>query len=348
MARSLAFWFDEENHQSMAQLHFNYWVLKSDKIKYLDIGVKFKFEPKPIFNSINFYLPFDKDAIEYVSGLGETVCSNDELLTGIFNTQVKGKASIGNKGAHKMELGEAELIFFTNLEEETAESQGGVVLEKQNDTNGDGKGFTLSFPAQLFELPQNIETALGCEGYFRFRIVIKASETQESISRVSASKGAKLLGHLETTELVDFRVNEVRNLPKKVKQYLPNEPVIKAVHFFLIRDAKSEYKIAHQDFSRCRLLENDLWQSYLACGDSVGLKLPENMLIYHWKEIATENKKIEHFSAFAKFTQWLPSIKTQLIVIGWVILFGAFGSLLAGFLEVFFQSLKTVIEYVYK
>lgn len=326
MARSLAFWFEEENSQCEAELHFNYWVLKSNDIKYLDIGVKFKTKAESEFGSINFYLPFEMSAINYVGGLGKTVCDSEDLLTGVFNSKVKNRNVFSNIGAYKMALGDEELLFFTHLDKHLDDSPGGVFLREENAVEGHDKGFVLSFPADLFKLDQDKSDTYK---YFRFRIEIKPTEQQNSISRMADSKGAFLIGHLESTELVDFRVNEVRNLPSKIKAKLADVSPINKVHFFLIRDAKSEYKIAHQDFDRCRILENDLWQTYLKSDPVKQIDLPEQMLIYHWKEKAKLDKTIDHFSAFAKFTQWNDSKWAVFKVICWIVAFGALGSFLS-------------------
>jgi hypothetical protein len=337
MARSLAFWFENqkencEEHYN-AELHFNYWLLNSNKINYLDVGVKF--DPNHKFESINFYLPFDNEAIEYDDKLGCVVCRNKDLIPAIFNSKVKNTSDGPGNGSYQIDFENGDkLQFFTQIEKQTDDSPGGVIITPQN--SSDHKGTELSFPASLFET----EVKSG-SCYFRFRVILKEREKQQSISRLTYSKGAMLTGHLETTELVDFRVNELRNIPGKIK--LNNRSPITSVHFFLIREADSEYKISHQDFSRCRILESDLWDNYLASNNNKKQQISEQMLIYHWKDKAKKDEEdnsvnIDHFSAFAKFTKWQVTKRTLLAIFLSIIALGGIGSYLSNFVWELFNK----------
>ncbi|MBA6311508.1 hypothetical protein [Colwellia sp. MB3u-64] len=149
--------------------------------------------------------------------------------------------------------------------------------------------------------------------------------------------------------MIDFRVNEPRNLPSKIRAKLNESLKLKQVHFFLIRDANSEFKMSHSKYKRCRILENNIWKKYLQLGvpplkwwekilkKRVGLsfsrlKLPEQMLIYHWTEKNKEenaDKVIDHFSAFAKFSQRKTGFLRMTSVVLFVLGLGITASILA-------------------
>ncbi|NOR70386.1 MAG: hypothetical protein GQ532_11960 [Methylomarinum sp.] len=331
MARSLAFWLDEPSGNPKIELHFNYWSLDSSQVEYLDIGVKLSMEGA--YKSINFYLPFDTQKIGYVAELGEKVCSHDELLSAIFNSTVKNNATVDND-IHDITFSKGDsLRFFSQILKEEPKSPGGVQI-KPLDEGDAKKGTTICFPADLLNIKNSTTNKedIPTHGYFRFRIELN-EEGKKSISHLYKPKDSWITNHFEKVEMVDFRVNEARNLPKKIQSKLQLDSHILAIHFFLIREADSEFKMSHDDFHRCRILEKDLWDNYLYLKDTTEKKTPDQMLIYHWKGGgATSTTNIDHFSAFAKFTRRHVRKRDILLAIIFIVLLGACGSHLSTWL----------------
>jgi hypothetical protein len=146
------------------------------------------------------------------------------------------------------------------------------------------------------------------------------------------SKDALITAHLDSTELIDFRVNEPRNLPGQICTKLNNELPISGINFFLIRDANTEYKMSHKEFQRCRLLERDLWAPYLVtANDNKSPETPEQMLIYHWKDIK-EGRMIEHFSAYAKFSMRAVSTWKIIGLVSTILFLGGPGSYISSYI----------------
>jgi hypothetical protein len=171
------------------------------------------------------------------------------------------------------------------------------------------------------------------------------SEDKKCISQTHIPQDSKLLSHFESTEIVDFRLNEIRDLPQPIASYLSNPICISTVHFFLIRETNSELKLSHTEFKRCRILEKKLWNIYLK-GESFNEKYftPDQMLIYHWTE--TKNQKkctdsdkpeninkptqfLNKFSAFAKFSATNVTRKTLIEFLFYFILLGIVSGYLA-------------------
>ncbi|KSC59640.1 hypothetical protein AO887_09010 [Pseudomonas aeruginosa] len=195
-------------------------------------------------------------------------------------------------------------------------------------------GTTLSFPIKLFKR-ENEAFLDDLPHYFRFRIKMSA-EDKSIISQTHKSKDSWLLSHFDSTEIVDFRVNEIRNLPAQIRSKLEYDSYIASVHFFLIRETNSEHKLSHTEFKRCRVLEKDLWENYLK-EDGGQIELPDQMLIYHWREQAKRSQEgelvehLENFSAFAKFSKTVVSNFTIIIFILFIILTGALSGVIGNY-----------------
>lgn len=332
MARSLAFWFVEPKPENQSnagvELHFNYWRLQSGMINYLDVGVRLISIAS--FSSIKFYFPFDEEDMQYEPDLGEKVCSSFDLVSAVFNDSVTKLEKNENRHYYDVTFGKQDtnppIRFFTNLLPEEKKSKGGVVITPENSDKS--KGTIIEFPSNMFELITEID------GYFRFRLKL-SNNAMKSLSRTYNPKGALITNYFETHEIVDFRVNESRNLPTKIKENLTNNSYIKKVHFFLIRDAKSEYRMSHDVYDRCRILEANIWNDYL--GISIDDSVDNQMLIYHWKGKVVNNF-IEHFSAFAKFTRRVLKIKHLLLISLFIIILGVLSGLIANWIWPFVQE----------
>lgn len=315
MARSLAFWIEKEkgNDVSMlkAELHFNYWFLPEQKVNFLDIGVRLGMESGD-FSKICFYFPFNLKGFVFDTTLSEIMLEKVDLISAVFNSSIEGSSPKQDYTDYNLSDGtnSSAIRFFKKLSKNTPNSHhSGYVLENY-EADGD-VGCTLSFPKEMFDV------SVTHDNYFRFRLKLQSSDI---ISKVNRSTGNYITTDFDEHELVDFRVNESRNLPDGISKKIIQCSYLKKVHFFLIRDAYSDYKGAHSAYERCRLLEDDLWKDYLSPIELTG---NAQMLIYHWKASAKEpDKGIDHFASFAKFTKRVVT-KTDLFKIAiFIILIG--------------------------
>lgn len=340
MASSLAFWLEEKEGASQGDLkintevHINYWSLTKDNINFLDIGIKLTFnevsslEFSKHIDAIKVYLPFEIETIEYNSELGQFVCTDQELLSAIFNSYIQEYSHVNDSGIHNITLPDGkELSFFTQIEELNGDGLSGVTLSALVDKKENGT--LISFPAELFSPCSNV---IKNSIYFRFRIKLLNKSAIKRISTITKPKWSMLLGDLNVIETVDFRINEARNLPYKIRGKVNKNKSLNVVHFFLIREAISEFKASHSNYERCRVLEKDIWNKYL------GLKNNKSQyLIYHWKEKTSgvsgsnEAKFIDHFSAFAKFTSSNVTKRLLGIVIFSSLVIGIIGGLGANY-----------------
>jgi len=338
MAKSLAFWLEgNKSKKTNIELHFNFWSLNDSEkhgINYLDVGVKFLGAKTADY--IKIYFPFPVPEEKYVSALGAVICDrNPPLIPAIFNTNVKS-VHPGPERADIIFQSEQDSKLRFHWQIELGGLGEGVSLEDVADANDSGT--VISFPMRLFrdstvDFPDDEERP----NYFRFRIKI-SNDDKNTLSQTYRSKDAKVLSRLESTEVVDFRVNEIRNLPPKIRSRLENDSCITAVHFFLIRETHSEHKLSHTEFKRCRVLEKSLWDPYLRVDSKSNLAIPEQMLIYHWKESVDNEagsevlKYLDNFSAFAKFSKTTVSVMTLVGFILTIVVLGVFSGVIGNFM----------------
>lgn len=345
---SLGFWLDHnkdqkeiEDPKNTVELHINYWSIESkEKFHYLDIGIKLSLNNNNMKN-INFYFPFDLDLKDYMANLGETICSRDELLELIFNEKLKGTTEGPNYKDIEF-VGEKKDRLRVYKELDVVNGEDAVELIGNND------GSTrIVFSHKLIK--QFEDDPVGIFHYFRFRLRL----TPENVKKLSQNYDPQdrlVLSRFEKIEIIDFRINELRDLPGSVCNVLNKDFTLKQIHFFLIRDIHDELKLAHADYKRCRLLEKEVWKEYLVFSKK-GLVLPSQMLIYHFSEGKEKDGKYSHlerFNAFAKFARVKVTIGSFIIFLVSVVLLGAVGSIVATLFienrpERFYSFLRTVI-----
>lgn len=313
MAGSLAFWLEGKQEEEIsgnlkAELHFNYWLLSDEKVNFLDIGILLSNHLDSI-SKICIYLPFPKADFEYNPSLGVTVTSNASLTSAVFNSSIKQTKPDANDSYCDYDFNNDTSLRFVKelpLKRTSNNIEKGILI----DDLGPNKGCTICFPVEMFEICEDKNRS----NYFRFRLKLKSNKI---ISTVNRSKGRIITTDFDEHELIDFRVNESRNLPNDISRKVANCKYLQKIHFFLIRDAYSDYKGAHSAYERCRLLERELWKEYLS---PVELKNDVQMLIYHWKHTAENG--IDHFAAFAKFSKRTVSKSDLLRIAFFIIILG--------------------------
>ncbi len=370
MAESLAFWVEpinaseelaNEGKTPKVDLHINYWLLNQNtdnEFHYLDFGIKF--ENLSRNSKLSLYFPFKVNKEEYVSGLGGQVCRRTELIQTIFNATHRSTKNIAPTYVEIEFVSEKEPALRVYTQIEIGDDPDSVNLIHFE------KGSLLEFPMNLFPDCTEDSKELGpIPNYIRFRINLKGDKAKKCFSQSYKHRDNPVLSRLESTEIVDFRLNEVRDLPGNIQGKKFSNSFIKNIHFFLIREIDSEFKQAHAKFDRCRLLEKELWNAYLNLEDDAGKKskLPHQMLIYHWKECASNPEKdkeasnskeeyIEKFTAFAKFSKITASIKTVLTFAIIVVFLGMLSSIFGGWAQKYidkkYEQIEPAINHFYE
>jgi len=309
------------------------WIVSFAKERetttYLDVGIKFSKTQKD--QVINIFFPFNVKSHDYDSQLGLEVANDVLLLSTIFNSEVTSIAFRDNLYHHSdvsfLNVGKNKndcVRFYTNIdlqEDENNPLGSGVRLHDVKD-----EGSILSFPMKNFRLED------GIDGYLRFRLILDPI-SKKALSTYYVPSDSFMLTTEESMEIIDFRVNEIRNTPVNVNSLQTFRSVLKKVHFFIIRDVKSEYVMSDKSYQRSRLLEGELWKKYLQSHHIKPIRDVPKMLIFHWKS-DDSSKPLENFSAFAKFRHTRRSL--------WIILrsiaIGLIFSIFANWLYDLFKS----------
>lgn len=314
-----------------ASLHFNLWRLGhkgqeadgSTTPDLLDIGIMAS-SPTELAE-VSFYLPTE---ISYddVEDLGPKFISY-ELATGVFNEPLT--ASNGHKGNLILLQNAASARHCGVFKFPTA---GGKISANDLKITSEYEGTTFTIT--------DTTLATACSGldpndklYFRLRIRIPKNGANTFINAAIPDDKWFTSG-VDVTEYLDFRLNQARNLNTGISRHLPVAPVAAALpsvrigrlDFLLVVGVAVDVVVGHPNFHKCRLLEKDLWKTYV---DEEHLQ--KGMVIYHWKD-GLGTGHIVDFNAFVKLRVRLSGkriIKRYLLI---ALLFGAiagvFGNLM--------------------
>lgn len=313
-----------------------------EPICFLDVGVKFK---QIGTGDIFVYFPFHITQEDYDGELGSLISNDVKLISAIFNDEVENIqyednhyhfSKIKFAGASK-----PAIRFFTRLDLSETNALGpGVQLKPVGQD-----GCFLRFPSRMFNL------APDEYGYFRFRIILNGA-CQKAICTSYKPKDRFFITSEEHIDMIDFRVNEIRNLPENINKHVSDNFLLKKVHFLVIREIDSEYVMAHTSYDRCRLLEGNVWRKYLKTNKLHSIQEIPKMLVFHWKSAGekmphnpsnnkcddTKSRSIGEFTAFAKFAYR----RQSMVIIIRSILVALFFSILANFMSAPIEKLFTI------
>lgn len=307
--KSIAIWYTpiELNNITLSEveLHFNFWKIPNGTKgyhKFLDIGIKL--DNTDNVKKLNIYFPKDIASSDFVDIVSKFIDKAD-LVSAIFNENYK---VISDGTMKSYEITDSKNNFVFTIYKTSASD---LEYQKAN------KGTIVSIKV----LRQSKKS------YYRFRL--KGSYI-DSLSTVSKPTNAILESAFSEIEMIDFRVNEIRDLNQDLLETIRGEVFLKIrkQHFFFICSNEEEVIGNHQPFISCRNLENYRWNDY------VDLPNKENkiFLAYHWKE----NDK-ESVSAL---------IKTKYEKNNWRTIgkFFLIGFIIAVFIELFSNWLYDVLK----
>lgn len=329
MGYSLGFWLEgesttnlEDDQKNITELHINYWSLEAKQVcNYLDIGLRLELKSRESLTSINFYFPFIVERDNYMGNLGNVVCSTNDLIELIFNEKlISSDEGINYKDISFDGKDDECLRFYKDLDIGDEEGNVRLIIDEEN------KSSRIKIPKSLINTIDHNPEGLKIFHYFRFRLKL-TSQQVKVLSQNYDPQDRLVVSKFEKTEVIDFRLNELRDLPAPISSCLNKNFVLKRIDFFLIRDIHDELKLSHDKYKRCRLLEKEVWNPYLEFKGTSAV-LPTQMLIYHFTKDCKTNH-IDRFNAFAKFVRVKVTISSILLFIFSVIMLGALGSLLA-------------------
>lgn len=259
--KSIAIWYTPINPNQInltdVELHFNLWKIPNgskEHHKFLDIGVKLNDTTN--VNVLNIFFPTELTSHDFFDIVSKFIDKPD-LVSAIFNENYK-VISDGTSKSYEIRDGHDSFVF-------------NIYKTSSNDLAF--KNFENGTIVSIKILRQERKS------YYRFRI---RGEFIQSISTISKPTNAILESAFSEIEMIDFRVNEIRDLNHDLLEQIRGEVLLKInkQHFFFICSNDEEVIGNHQPFISCRNLENYRWNNYVDLPnleDSV-------YLAYHWKE----------------------------------------------------------------
>ncbi|VEG71522.1 Uncharacterised protein [[Pasteurella] aerogenes] len=303
-----------------ANIHINLWAhANGDNINYyFDFG--FMVEDISIIKEIILYCPF---RISKVSDLGKCLSQDRNLLGAIFNQKCEINSYEGQR--------ERIVLKSEEIENNTDES---FILYKLSDSKfnhsyiDDGYSkLTIDCDAILSQAEIDNEQRLKDNKKYYFRLRIKPESVHNFIKIENSKFNILRDPSLHITEIIDFRINELRSCPDELKEdFLTKKTFkIKSVHYLIIRCSTDDFINVDGKSVTSRLLENEIWQDYLPENDK------RDMIAYHFKQKSKNeggDSGIIHYTNLSQF-RYLSDVPKRLVCYVFIgVLIAIFTSLL--------------------
>ncbi len=313
---SFALWYTPktgiDNKIIDVEVHLNLWKLKHGRKggesldHFLDIGVMIEDIEK--VSNVNIFIPSRINKGEIID-LGSYFKEHTDLVPLIFNrdyvvktTQVGKSVEVLNRD-NELQFNIIKLDTDTDLEI-IERAYGSIIRIAADDTINKGKT------------------------YYRIRI---KSDFIESLSSIDKPANAILESAFACTEIVDFRLNEKRNLHSSLLNEIHKDGEVnfKPIHLFVMREANFDYIFSSGKLYRSRILEKDLWTQYV--GSNYSFK---KIIAYQWMEESSETAY-----AFVKFRFRRSNLKTIFSFLFWALLVAIVGGVIGSILVSIFITL---------
>lgn len=287
--------YNEKSDNFIKDLHINFWNVSSHEMNCLDFGIVFKSaENRSIKRNgaICIFIPFKKQRKDFVD-LSDNLDKSRDLVTAVFNEYLLETKNIASKFLSLKLAQKGVIIMNMKLDFINGNLDHRVTINERDD------GTLL-----VFKLKECLSPEPNSDHYIRFRFILNESETSSLVKSI-IPKDHFLKSSIDRVDIVDFRVNEQRNLPTEISSTLAGAACTpQKYHFFIIRDINDECSLTGSLYQGCRVLESETWSKYFPKDISFGNK--RDPMIYHWKSKVSKDdgiKRLTDFSAVVKFKQ---------------------------------------------
>ena len=277
------------------ELHFNLWRIKKkfwanvpiffkdrnwkeliSRDNFLDIGLKVGKCHE--IKKICIYIPGNiiKDNIR---DMGSIISADTTVLNSVFNEELNVVAT-DNPKLKEIINSEKQKLFFI------------YAIDVKSDIV-----CSSSEPGTIVEILCNDKCNRDSETYFRIRI---SSNFVEELTYNFRPISSFYESAFNQTEVIDFRVNEKRNLTPSLLEKIKNHFYFTKIHYLLLRNSEDEFLFSNKQIYSSRELEKDVWQKYID-GHKYKYKY-RRILAYHFKEKQQDGKdNITSYNLLAKF-----------------------------------------------
>lgn len=260
-----------KNASHNLEVHFNLWKLgkNGNANCFLDLGVMI--QNATDVSNINVFIPRPVASSD-IADLGAIFRKRTDLVSTLFNEDYRVSSHANEKIIEVSNVNKIPIfhIYVLDLNSDVLieNAYGGSIIK-------------IRIPKEL------------ADKKLYYRISLK-NPYVDSISRIYTPPNSVLESAFSETELVDFRLNEKRNLNSSLLERIRSEGEVSfnKTHLFLMREASDDYVYSHKPPNGSRQLEVDLWKEYIGSDSSL-----DKIIAYHWKETNIHNS----FTAFVKF-----------------------------------------------
>ena len=270
------------------ELHVNLWNFKK-----LETTFDFGFMVDNIDNveNIILYVPFK---IKKVEDLGNNIIEkNQTLVDAIFNERCE-TTKFYPKRLKVIKKGN-----YDTREDISKENEGETFVlyslsENQIKLTNYDKYARIEINVENILSNEEKENHLELEDkkyYFRIRFFPEDNNIT-MIKRENEKINIFQDASLRTTEIIDFRINDLRACPENLREEFLRTPrfILKKIHYLIMRNSTDEYITIGDGKVQGRLLEKELWENYI--------NIEENdMIAYHVKS----EKEESIFSNLSRF-----------------------------------------------
>ena len=309
---SIAVWIENNEFKSKKckiDLHANLWRDRDKKgvgNYFLDLGLLFDSSEQEQY--ICTFFPIKVDSSKDLSDLG-VYFKDVELANAVFNEYIQVHSS-------------ADLWVTVEKPEERIKVR---IIEAEDmsiQSNYGGSVLKIKVPAL-----SNHDSKI----YIRFRIknivndmFIQTYQPRDSFSRSSFQK----------VETVDFRVNEKRNIPKRLSEDIKEWPSFNKTHLLCLVHSEDGLIFSDKQVYASRSIEHKIWDKYLTTYEFI------NMIAYHWK---IKNKS--EINALIKFQTHSNNKKTIAKYLLYVVLISLFTNFVYDGIKLSVQSISQSIHH---
>ena len=279
---SFAFWYEEDekklgdkgDKELSATMNFNLWC-QCDwgaEYPYLDIG--FEVANLSLAQTLFFYLPLSipEPHNKYIADLGEKF-TKTELIDAVFNENYSAELAASSKTIMVKPIDPSrDLKPFQIYEIDTAHD---IELEPFVSSGG-YQGTVMKIPvARIVAKDTTEETEDRCDTYyFRFRI---KNLLLDFLIHDYTPRHAALQSIFNTTQMIDFRYNNVRSLDKSLVErfYAPGHHIVNVKHTHFLLITKAYVDVFGEQFKSTRKIEQKVWEEYVDNHDT------KDLVAYH-------------------------------------------------------------------
>lgn len=301
MSRSFAVWgcrnytdsssanYNGSHVNFINELHINFWNVSSHDYSYLDFGITFKVPNDDNIRqegAICIFIPFIKNS-NHFTDLSKNLEASDDLVTAVFNEYLIERTKIDERHLKLNLTNKGSLIINTKLTFDSSD------FDKRIHITQRGKGTLI-----VCKLKDCLTDDSKCDHYIRLRIQLDKNEIS-GLVKTFYPADMFLKSNIERSDIIDFRINEQRNLPNEISTTLASAACTPLkCHLFIIRDLVDDCSASGSNYKGCRILESETWKKYFEDGVSFGDHDP---MIYHWKIDNEEKSRLNDFSIVVKF-----------------------------------------------